>query len=120
AMYQPAVSGFTCAWLEYFELSSGSRSAGTWSAPESASAWPFSICVTSASTVRPNFSMIVSGLPFGWASFDHSLKNGFRTIFICCRDEYWTNLYGPVPGGGMLTSFIGVEAGSANANGTPS
>src|ERR671931_1488926 len=104
--------------LAYFVPSSLSRSAGCWSKIQSA--WLFSTCVTSDSTLRPNFSTIVSGLPSGCASFDHSLKNVFRTSFICLFGAYCTHLYGPVPGGGMSTFFGGVEAGRMNANGTPS
>src|SRR5206468_4503847 len=113
------VSGLTCTRLEYFaELSSPSRSAGGWSKIQSA--WPFWTAVTSASTVRPNFSTIESGFPSGCASFDHSLKLGFRTSLICLFGAYCFHMYGPVPGGGMSTFFVGVEAGRMNAKGTAS
>src|SRR5438045_2384240 len=117
-MYQTAVSGFTCTWLAYFDESSGSRSAGIWSKTQSA--WPFSTSVTSASTVRPNFWTITSGFPCGCASFDHSLKYLLRTSLISLFGLYSEKTYGPVPGGGMLTSFSGVLGGRTNANGTPS
>src|SRR6266542_2857418 len=80
----------------------------------------FSTAVTWASGVRPNFWTIVSGFPAGCASFDHSLKNELRTSLICVFGAYWTHLYGPVPGGGMLTFFVGVLDGRMNANGTAS
>src|SRR6266516_7657466 len=64
--------------------------------------------------------MITSGLPFGCASFDHSLKFGFRTSLICLFGLYSTHLYGPVPGGGIWTSLFGVPVGRMNANGTAS
>src|SRR5439155_13834617 len=104
--------------LAYLVPSSPSRSAGGWSKIQSA--WLFSICVTSASTLRPNFSMITSGLPSGCASFDHSLKLVFWTTLICLLGEYWAHLYGPVPGGGMSTFLVDVDAGRMNANGTAS
>ena len=50
--YQNAVSGLTCTWLAYFVPISPSRSAGGASSVQSA--WPFSIAVICASTVRPN------------------------------------------------------------------
>jgi hypothetical protein len=81
AMYQVAVSGFTCTRSAYFVLSSPSRSAGGWSNIQSASL--FSTAVTCASGVRPNFWTIWSGLPAGCASADHSLKFGLRTSTIC-------------------------------------
>src|SRR5207247_7611233 len=43
-----------------------------------------------------------------------------RTSLSCLFGEYWTHLYGPVPGGGMSTSLAAVEAGRMNANGTAS
>src|SRR5919197_1043715 len=91
AMYQTAVSGFTWTWSPYFVEISFRRSEGGVSNIQSA--WPFSTWVTSASAERPNFWMITSGLPFGCASFDHSLKNVFRTSLICLFGLYWTNLY---------------------------
>src|SRR5438034_11333485 len=117
-MYQTAVNGFTCTWLAYCDESSGSRSAGIWSNTQSA--WPFSTSVTSASTVSPNFWMITSGLPLGWASFDHSLKYLLRTSLMSLLGLYSAKTYGPVPGGGIATSLFGVLGGSTNANGTPS
>ena len=118
AKYQTAVSGLTCTWSPYFVEISFRRSEGGLSNIQSAC--PFSTWVTSASVERPNFWMITSGLPFGCASFDHSLKFGFRTSFICLFALYSTHLYGPVPGGGMWTSLFGVPVGRMNANGTAS
>src|SRR5947208_12114047 len=115
-----AVRVWMCTWLACLLLSSLSRSAGIWSELARKSAWPFSTCVTSDSTLRPNFWTIVSGLPAGCASFDHSLKYGLRTTFICLVGAYWTHLYGPVPAGGMFTCDAGVLAGSANVNGIAS
>src|SRR5262245_17317717 len=63
---------------------------------------------------------ITSGLPFGCASFDHSLKYGLRTSLIALFGLYSTNLYGPVPAGGICTSLFGVPDGRMNANGTAS
>src|SRR3954465_9477828 len=84
------------------------------------SAWFCSTCVTSASTLRPKRSSIESGFPAGCASFDHSLKNGLRTTFICLFGAYWVHFYGPAPGGGMSTCLAGVSAGRMNANGIAS
>ena len=67
-----------CACAAYLVPISFSRSAGGASAIQSAC--PFSIAVTSSSTVRPNVNLIWSGLPAGWASDDHTWKCGFRTI----------------------------------------
>src|SRR5438874_1159353 len=111
AKYQVAASGLMCTWLGYFELSSLRRWEGIESAFAIQSAWPFSTCVTSASTLSPNFWTIESGSPSGCASFDHSLKYGLRTIFICFCGEYCTHLYGPVPAGGRFRFFAGVSAG---------
>jgi hypothetical protein len=61
-----------CTWFACFVLSSLSRSAGIWSELAMKSASPFSTCVTSDSTLRPNFWTIASGLPAGCASADHS------------------------------------------------
>src|SRR3989442_6507062 len=109
-----------CTWVAYLELSSGRRSDGIESAFAIQSAWPFSTCVTSASTLRPNFWTISSGSPAGCASFDHSLKYGFRTTRICLVGANWTHLYGPVPGGGRFTCLAGVPAGSAKVHGIAS
>src|SRR5581483_4884684 len=104
----------------YFVLSSLSRSAGIWSEFAMKSAWFCSTCVTSDSTLRPNFWTIVSGTPAGCASFDHTWKYGFRTIFISLFGAYSTHLYGPVPAGGILRLCAGVFAGRMNANGSAS
>ena len=90
AKYHTAVSGLTWTRAAYFVLSSFNRSAGGWSNIQSA--WLFSTAVTWASGVRPNFWTIVSGLPSGCASFDHSLKNVLRTSFICLSGAYWIHL----------------------------
>src|SRR5438093_9230073 len=100
-----------CTWVAYLELSSGRRLDGIESAFAIQSAWSFSTCVTSASTLKPNFWTIESGSPSGCASFDHSLKNVLRTIFICFWGAYSVHLYGPVPAGGMFRFFAGVSAG---------
>src|SRR5262249_53379658 len=118
AKYQTAVSGLMKTRLGYFVPISFRRSAGTWSKIQSA--WLLATCVTSASTERPNFLTIASGRPSGCASFDHSLKYVFRTTFISLFGEYSVHLDGPVPAGGMLTLWGGVEAGRMNANGTAS
>src|SRR6266536_1087026 len=118
AKYQTAVSGLTCTWSAYLVEISLSRSDGGVSNIQSA--WPFSTWVTSASAERPNFWMITSGLPFGCASFDHSLKFVLRTSLISLFGLYSTHLYGPVPGGGIWTSLFGVPVGRMNANGTAS
>src|SRR5919201_36559 len=109
-----------CTWLAYFVLISPSRSEGIESALAMKSAWPCSTCVTSASTLSPNFWTISSGRPSGCASFDHTLKYGLRTTFICLVGAYCTHLYGPVPGGGRLSCLGGVFAGRTKANGTAS
>src|SRR5919197_3627507 len=120
AKYQVAESGLMCTWLAYLVLSSFNRSEGSESAFAIQSAWLFSTCVTSASTLRPNFCTIASGSPSGCASFDQTLKYGFRTTFICLFGAYCTHLYGPVPGGGIFTFFVGVSAGRMKANGIAS
>src|SRR6266566_2895890 len=107
-----------CTWFGYLLPISLSRSAGTGSNIQSAC--PFSTWVTSASGPNPNFWMITSGFPAGCASFDQTLKYVFRTSLICLCRLYSTNLYGPVPGGGIVTAFIGVEAGRMDAKGTAS
>src|SRR4051812_33863691 len=109
-----------CTWFVYFVESSLRRSDGIASETEIQSAWFCSTCVTSASTLRPKRSSIASGLPVGCASFDHSLKNGLRTTFICLFGSYWVHLYGPVPAGGMSRFLAGVSAGRTNANGIAS
>src|ERR687886_1467259 len=109
-----------CTWSANFVDSSLRRSDGMASEIAIQSAWFCSTCVTSASTLRPKRSSIASGLPAGCASFDHSLKNVLRTIFICLFGSYWAHLYGPVPAGGMSRFLTGVEAGRMNANGIAS
>src|SRR5206468_4316678 len=111
-------SGLMCTWLVYFVLISLRRSDGGVSNIQSA--WPFSTAVTSASVLRPNFCTITSGLPAGCASADHTLKNGLWTSLISLFGLYVANLYGPVPGGGICTSLLGVDDGRMNANGTAS
>src|SRR5437588_10300041 len=64
--------------------------------------------------------MITSGFPGGCASFDQTLKKGFRTSFICLFVLYWALLYGPVPAGGICTSLFGVPDGRMKAKGTAS
>src|SRR6478672_3281945 len=113
-----AVSGLTWTWSAYFVDISFNRSAGGGSNIQSA--WPFSTWVTCASAERPNFCTITSGLPAGCASFDHSLKLGLRTSLSSLFGLYSTHLYGPVPGGGILTSVFGVPVGRMNAKGTES
>src|SRR6266550_3191442 len=113
-----AVSGLTWTWSAYFVDISFNRSAGGESNIQSA--WPFSTWVTCASAERPNFCTITSGLPAGCASFDHSLKLGFRTSLSSLFGLYSAHSYGPVPGGGILTSVFGVPVGRMNANGTES
>src|SRR6266566_5152609 len=90
-----------CTWFGYLLPISLSRSAGTGSNIQSAC--PFSTWVTSASGPNPNFWMITSGFPAGCASFDQTLKYVFRTSLTCLCRLYSTNLYGPVPGGGIVT-----------------
>src|SRR3954452_10405838 len=109
-----------CTCEAYLLESSLRRSDGIASETEIQSAWFCSTWVTSASTLRPKRSSIASGLPAGCASFDHSLKKGLRTTFICLLGSYWVHLYGPVPGGGMSTCLAGVSAGRMNANGIAS
>src|SRR5919202_1667288 len=119
-MYSVFSSGLTCSCLAYFALSSGRRSGGMTSPSKTQSAWPFSTCVTAAWTLSPKRCSITSGRPSGCASFDHSLKNVLRSTFIALVGLYSVHLYGPVPGGGMSTCFVGVSAGRMNANGTAS
>jgi len=57
--YQNAVSSLTWIWSANFVPSSLSRSAGGWSASQSAC--PFCTAVISDSTVWPNDSTMVSG-----------------------------------------------------------
>src|SRR5436305_1288214 len=114
-----AVCAFTCACEAYFVPISFSRSAGGASAIQSA--WPFSIWVTSSSTVRPKLNWIRLGLPSGWAAADHSWKYGLRTITATLLGLYVFHIYGPVPGMGVLPmSCGGVDAGTATANGSAS
>src|SRR5215210_3199967 len=63
---------------------------------------------------------MTSGRPSGWASLDHSLKNVLRSTFMPEFGSYWVHLYGPVPGGGKSTFFVGVSFERMNANGTAS
>src|SRR6266516_1390316 len=107
-----------CTRSANFVPSSFSRSAGGWSKTQSA--WLFSTAAYSASTLRPNLSTVWSGFPSGCASFDHALKDVLRTCLICLVGEDCAHLYGPVPGGGMLTFLVGVEAGRMTANGSAS
>src|SRR5690348_12145779 len=107
---------YTC--LAYFVPSSFRRSAGIGSKTQSA--WLFSTAVTSASTESPNFCVITSGMPAGCAAEDQTLKYGLRTSLISLFGAYSVHLYGPVPGGGKLRFFVGVDAGRMYANGTPS
>ena len=92
AKYQVATSELMWTWLANFVLISLSRSDGIESAFAIQSVWLFSTCVTSASTLRPNFCTISSGRPAGCASFDHSLKNVLRTTRICFCGLYSTHL----------------------------
>ena len=117
--YQSAKSVLMCTCLGYFVPISLRRSAGGKSKRKSAC--PFSTCVTSASTERPNFCTMLSTKPSGMASADHCLKFGLRLSTSSWFGSYFVNMYAPVEGGSFVPrSLLGVPHGSTEACGTAS
>ena len=85
------------------------------------SASPFWICVVASSSGSPIFITILSGLPAGWASADHSLNSGLRSNTISESGSYFVIMYGPVAGSGSVPmSLFGVPLGTTYANGSAS